>query len=107
MGLGDYPKEYDPKTHGPYDPAKYYGKPDTPFGEVKLMELPAWFARRSKSPSAFMGLFSRAWWRWQHKYMQPRKVGAAPFFQILVGNMVFFYAINYGRISHHKNYKYH
>lgn len=26
MGFGDYPAEYDAKIHGPYDPARYYGK---------------------------------------------------------------------------------
>lgn len=26
MALGDYPIEYDAKVHGPYDPARYYGK---------------------------------------------------------------------------------
>lgn len=26
MGFGDYPIEYIPEKHGPYDPARYYGK---------------------------------------------------------------------------------
>lgn len=26
MGFGDYPAEYNPKTHGVFDPARYYGK---------------------------------------------------------------------------------
>lgn len=26
MGFGDYPAEYNPKVHGVYDPARYYGK---------------------------------------------------------------------------------
>ena len=25
FGLGELPKEYNPKVHGPYDPAVYYG----------------------------------------------------------------------------------
>ncbi|KAH9640075.1 hypothetical protein HF086_016006 [Spodoptera exigua] len=82
MGFGDYPKEYNPAVHGPYDPARYYGKPDTPFGQVKINELGSWLARRNKSPQAIAGAFSRAWWRWQHKYVQPKKVGIAPFFQL-------------------------
>lgn len=95
---------------------------DTPFGQVKLSELGSWLARRNKSPSAFMGACSRgifvifflgyleksitnlknlftAWWRWQHKYMQPKRVNGAPFFQLIVGSMAFFYMINYGKIS--------
>ena len=26
MGFGDYPAEYNPKVHGIYDPARFYGK---------------------------------------------------------------------------------
>ncbi|MPC22288.1 putative ATP synthase subunit f, mitochondrial [Portunus trituberculatus] len=26
MGFGEYPLEYNAKIHGPYDPARYYGK---------------------------------------------------------------------------------
>ncbi|KOB75169.1 ATP synthase F chain [Operophtera brumata] len=59
MAFGDYPKEYKPDVHGPYDPARFYGKTDTPFGQVKINELGAWFGRRNKSPSAVMGTVSR------------------------------------------------
>ncbi|XP_076686201.1 ATP synthase, subunit F [Andrena cerasifolii] len=107
MAIGDYPLEYDPAKHGPYDPARYYGKPDTPFGEVKLGELPAWIGRRRKGPSEIAGLCSRAFWRWQHKYVQPRRAGAASIFQVAVGASLIFYALNYLRIRGHRNYKYH
>jgi len=26
LKFGGYPAEYDPVRHGPYDPARYYGK---------------------------------------------------------------------------------
>ena len=26
MGFGEYPAEFNPKVHGPYDPARFYGK---------------------------------------------------------------------------------
>lgn len=26
MGFGEYPPEYNAKIHGPYDPARFYGK---------------------------------------------------------------------------------
>ncbi|KAK9744736.1 Mitochondrial F1F0-ATP synthase, subunit f [Popillia japonica] len=107
MGIGDYPAEYNAKVHGPYDPARFYGKPDTPFGQVRLGEIGSWLARRNKHPSAIAGAFSRAWWRWQHKYVQPKRAGIAPFFQLVTGAMVFFYVINYAKLSKHKNYKYH
>ncbi|KAL0109520.1 hypothetical protein PUN28_014526 [Cardiocondyla obscurior] len=107
LPFGGYPREYDPARHGPYDPARYYGKPDTPFLDLKLNEIPSWFSRRQKSPQAFAGLFSRAFWRWQHNYVHPRKGGVAPFFQIIGASMILFYVINYKKLSHHKNYKYH
>uniref|UniRef100_A0A8D9ECI5 ATP synthase subunit f, mitochondrial n=1 Tax=Cacopsylla melanoneura TaxID=428564 RepID=A0A8D9ECI5_9HEMI len=34
MGFGDYPVEYNPRVHGPYDPARFYGNADTPLGQV-------------------------------------------------------------------------
>ncbi|XP_064477693.1 putative ATP synthase subunit f, mitochondrial [Ornithodoros turicata] len=107
MGFGDYPAEYNPKVHGPYDPARYYGKPDVPFSELKLTEVGAWFGRRRKSPQAFAGAVSRAFWRWQHKYVLPKRSGFAPVAQIIVGASVFFYFINYGKLKHHKHYRYH
>ncbi|EAT47153.1 AAEL001718-PA [Aedes aegypti] len=103
MIFGNYPAEYNPKIHGLYDPVRYYGKPDTP---VKLFELGAWFGRRDKNPAA-AGAVSRAFWRWQQKYWKPKRPGIAPFFQAIVGGMVFFYAINCGKRKHHRNYKYH
>ncbi|XP_022916808.1 putative ATP synthase subunit f, mitochondrial [Onthophagus taurus] len=107
MGFGDYPAEYNPKVHGPYDPARFYGKPDTPFGQVKLGELGSWFGRRTKSPQAVAGACSRAWWRWQHKYIQPKRAGIAGFFQLISVSMAVFYFLNYGKIKKHRNYKYH
>ena len=34
MTLGELPKEYNKAIHGPYDPAVFYGKKDTPLGQV-------------------------------------------------------------------------
>ncbi|EDV57035.1 putative ATP synthase subunit f, mitochondrial [Drosophila erecta] len=107
MAFGDYPAEYNPKVHGPYDPARFYGKADVPFGQVKLGEIGAWLGRRNKSPNAVAGAVSRAWWRWQHKYVFPKRAGIAPFFQLTVASMTFFYLINYTKLKHHRNYKYH
>ena len=105
--IGMYPPEYNPKIHGPYDPSRFYGKPDTPFGEVKISELPGWLARRNKNPIAWGSAVGRAWWRWQDKWMFPKKAGMAGYFQIVVGTMIFFYTINYGKTIKHRNYKYH
>ena len=82
MGLGDLPKEYNRKIHGPYDPAVFYGKKDTPLGETKLGELPKWLSHRNYSPIAMGRCLSRSYWRWQHKYMQPKYAGLTPFIQV-------------------------
>lgn len=76
-----------------------YFSADTPLSQVKISELGAWFGRRNKSPQAIAGACSRAWWRWQHKYVQPKRAGIAPFFQLVTASMIFFYAINYGKMS--------
>ncbi|XP_066592346.1 putative ATP synthase subunit f, mitochondrial [Prorops nasuta] len=107
MAIGDYPIQYDRKVHGPYDPARYYGKPDTPFADVKLGELFSWISRREKSPSSVAGLFSRAYWRWSHKYIQPRNSGMAYVWQLGIGLSALFYCFNYKKLKHHRNYKYH
>ncbi|XP_014245104.1 putative ATP synthase subunit f, mitochondrial [Cimex lectularius] len=107
MRFGDYPAEYNPKVHGPYDPARYYGKPDTPFSQVKLGELASWVSRRNKSPSAMMGAFSRAYWRWQHKYIQPKRAGMAGLMHVACGSMIIFYYLNYGSIKGERRMRYH
>ncbi|KAH7943146.1 hypothetical protein HPB52_005837 [Rhipicephalus sanguineus] len=99
MAFGDYPPEYNPRVHGPYDPSRYYGKPDTPFSELRLSEIPAWLARRNKNPRAFAGLCSRAFWRWQMKYVQPKYAGLTPLIQFAVGTSLIFYYLNYGKLN--------
>ncbi|KAI4483451.1 hypothetical protein M0802_013381 [Mischocyttarus mexicanus] len=99
MGFGDYPAEYDRAKHGPYDPARYYGKPDTPFGDVKIGELSNWLRRRNFHPFALTSAISRAYWHWQHRFVFPVRAGIAPFFQMAVGTSMLFYVINYQRIS--------
>uniref|UniRef100_A0A023FG48 Putative lipid particle n=1 Tax=Amblyomma cajennense TaxID=34607 RepID=A0A023FG48_AMBCJ len=106
-GLGDYPPQYNPKVHGPYDPSRYYGKPDTPFSELRLSEVGAWISRREKSPRALAGLFSRAFWRWQMKYVQPKYAGLTPLVQFCVGASILFYYFNYSNLKHERRYKYH
>ncbi|KAL4104187.1 hypothetical protein QTP88_019496 [Uroleucon formosanum] len=83
-GIGDYPTEYNPKVHGPYDPARFYGTPHTPFSELKLCEVVQWLKCRNKSPKSTVALFSRAYWRWSHQYVQPKRTTAAPLIQGIV-----------------------
>merc|ERR1712168_282793 len=105
LGLGELPKEYNPKVHGPYDPAVYYGPRDKALGQVKIGEPPGWLARRNKSPVAMGRAVSRVYWRWCHKYVYPKRTGLAPGIQLIVGWSALFYLINYRKFWDHRNYK--
>lgn len=105
--IGDYPCEYNPKVHGPYNPARFYGTPDMPFSQLKLCEVTDWVKRRNKSPKSIAGLFSRAYWRWSHQYVQPKRSTAAPLIHYIAGMMIIFYIMNYGKIIRERHYKYH
>jgi len=107
MGWGEYPPEYNARVHGTYDPARYYGKPDTALAQVKLGELGAWLGRRNKSPVAMTQAVSRAWWRWNHRYIYPWKAGIAGPMQLIGCTMLFFYVINYQKLRKHRLFKYH
>merc|ERR1711974_578589 len=107
FGLGELPKEYNLKVHGPYDPAVYYSPKDTPLGQVKVKELPGWLARRGKGPIAIGRATSRAYWRWCHKYVLPTRSGMAAPIQFAIGWSAFFYFLNYGKMVHHRNWKHH
>ncbi|OQV11599.1 putative ATP synthase subunit f, mitochondrial [Hypsibius exemplaris] len=107
FGIGAYPVEFNRRIHGPYDPARFYGKPVTPFGQVKIGELPAWLSRRSLNPVAMSRAVSRGYWRWFHKYVAVRYGTAAPYVQFAVGLSALFYCINYKTIRLHSQAKYH
>ena len=79
------------------------------------------------SPVAMGRACSRAYWRWLHAYVFPRKGGVAPFVQVAVASSLLFYVMNYPNkigkdllllsiqechfcflsSANHKNYKYH
>merc|ERR1712029_503483 len=64
---GKYPREYNPKVHGPYWPGRYYGKPDTKFADVKLGDLFSWIARRDKGVAPTWQMVHRGYWNWVRK----------------------------------------
>merc|ERR1739845_251864 len=100
--LGEYPAEYNRAVHGPYHPMRYYGKPDTPFGQVKLKDLASWIARRKKTPTAFVQALSRAWFTWDHKFMQPKNPGLAPFIQVAAVLCAWHYTQAYRKYRTHR-----
>ncbi|KAK7507675.1 hypothetical protein BaRGS_00001610 [Batillaria attramentaria] len=107
MGFGEYPPEFNPKIHGPYHPARYYGKADIPFGQVKLGELAAWFGRRSFSPPAMVQCTTRAYWRWATKYLLPNRTSAAPIVHFTGALAVAYYFLQYRSHTNHRHAKYH
>ena len=78
----EYPKEYNPRVHGAYDPSRFYGKAQ-PLTEVKLGEVGNWFSQRNMSFAGFRGLASRALWRYRIKYIDPRRANAAFIYQFI------------------------
>merc|ERR1712168_1454045 len=95
MVWGEYPKEFNPKVHGPYDPSRYYGAKDTKFSEVKLGDFTAWLSRRKKTPNAAVQCFSRGWHRWTHHYVLPQRAGIAPLVQLVFPMILLAYYVNY------------
>merc|ERR1712098_822555 len=76
----------------------FYGKPDIPFSQVKVYQLPAWLLRRQfYNPIAYGRAMSRAYWRWNHKYALPKHCGLTPVLQMSAGFMALFYLLNYER----------
>ncbi|XP_052130070.1 putative ATP synthase subunit f, mitochondrial [Frankliniella occidentalis] len=105
--IGDYPSHYNQKVHGPYDPARFYGKPDTALSQVKLGELSGWLMRRNFHPRAIVQAGSRGIWRWRQKYVLPIRGNACWVYQAMAGISLFMYVLNYKRYWDHANYKYH
>eukprot|EP00090_Calanus_glacialis_P021111 TRINITY_DN3257_c0_g1_i1.p1 TRINITY_DN3257_c0_g1~~TRINITY_DN3257_c0_g1_i1.p1 ORF type:complete len:109 (-),score=10.50 TRINITY_DN3257_c0_g1_i1:101-427(-) len=106
--LGQLPSGYSKAIHGPYDPAIFYGKADMPLSQVKVYQLPAWLLRKQfYNPIAYGRSVSRAYWRWNHKYALPKYSGLTPLLQMTVGLCGVFYLMNYTKIAHHANAKYH
>ena len=86
----EYPKEYNPKVHGPYNPARFYGKAE-PLAEVKLGEFSSWLGRRNFTLKGITDAIGRSMWRYRFKYIEPKKANAAFLF-----HFVFFaFTINY------------
>ena len=106
-GWGCYPEGYDYKVHGPYDRSRYYGPKDTPLADVKMRDLVQWIGRRNKTPRAFAQMFGRALYRWEDKFVQPRKAGFAGFLHVVLLSCTFSYLIQWKTLKHHKNHKYH
>ncbi|CAG5128961.1 unnamed protein product [Candidula unifasciata] len=104
---GKYPKEYNPKVHGPYHPGRYYGKPDVPFGDVKIGDLGGWISRRKFTPTAVWGAIHRTFWNWSGRWMNARSPGFAPIGHIIMLSSAYYFLVMYKDRSYHRHCKYH
>ena len=65
--LGNYPKDFKPRVHGPFVPWRHYGAADKPLSQVRLIDLPAWIGRRDKSAEGILRACSRLAHKWHYK----------------------------------------
>merc|ERR1711912_88162 len=107
LGIGQYPPEFNHKIHGPYNPARYYGKPDTPFGQVKLGELGSWLSRRRINPVDMARAMGRSYHGWCQKWLLVQKPGFAPVGQFAMALALVWYIQSYSFLKHHRHVKYH
>ncbi|CAF1487673.1 unnamed protein product, partial [Rotaria magnacalcarata] len=82
--FNEYPRDFNPRVHGPYCPWRYYGKRDLHFSDVKLADISAWVARRDKTP---MGIYQggiRTFWKFYRAYLDNKKPNLIWYTQIFV-----------------------
>ena len=72
-----------------------------------LTEEPCPGMRTYICEQTFNPFLSRAYWRWNHKYVLPKYSGLTPAIQLAAAASAIFYVMNYSSISSHKNMKYH
>merc|ERR1712034_169318 len=106
--IGRYPKEFNPKVHGPFVTGRFYGKPDTAFSDVKLGELGKWLSRRDMGPGSGARALGRLYGRWMHRWMWVKKPTFAPLAQVSFAFAVgYYYMFYHAMIKYEAHYKYH
>ncbi|XP_060064203.1 putative ATP synthase subunit f, mitochondrial [Ylistrum balloti] len=70
--IGKYDPNYNPRVHGTYDPSRWYGKPDKPFMDVTVKELPAWISRRDISPFGIARAFGRGYATFKNNFFSSK-----------------------------------
>ncbi|CAF0963503.1 unnamed protein product [Rotaria sordida] len=106
--FNEYPRDFNPRIHGPYCPWRYYGKRDLHFGDVKLVDIPAWIARRDKTP---MGIYQggiRTFWKFYRAFLDNKKPNLIWYTQIFaVASLINFVFFAIPDRKHYKWAKYH
>ena len=67
FGIGELPKEYNVRVHGPYNPGRYYGPDQRNWKDLKIKEFPSFLLSRSKNPIDWFRTFGRWYWRYNLK----------------------------------------
>ncbi|XP_075755807.1 ATP synthase F(0) complex subunit f, mitochondrial [Pelodiscus sinensis] len=80
---------------------------DTKLLDVKLGQLPGWFAMRDFTPSGLTGAVRRGYDRYLNKYINVKKGGIAGISMALFGYVVISYIWNYEHLKHDRWRKYH
>ncbi|XP_075296833.1 mitochondrial nucleoid-associated protein 1 [Opisthocomus hoazin] len=75
--------------------------------DVRLGELPAWFAACDFSPQGLLGGVQRAWSSYYDKYINVKRGGPAGISMLLAGYCLLSYGWNYQHIKCHRWRKYH
>jgi len=105
--LGNYPKAYNPRVHGPFVPWRHYGPIDTAFTQTRLIDLPGWLARRDKSAEGILRSCSRLAHKWHYKYTMPVNGSAAYVWHIIVPLSLLTLYASYERYEAVRLKKYH
>ncbi|KAL3875642.1 hypothetical protein ACJMK2_033597 [Sinanodonta woodiana] len=82
----------------------YQHKGDVPFGELKLVDVPAWLSRRTFNPYRTV---NRAFWRWNIKYFDVKKGGLAWTMQLAFVISFTTFIIRYDHHQYERHAKYH
>jgi len=107
LGIGEYPAGYNANVHGPYDPARYYGKVDTPLSQTKIGEILPWLKRRDYNPVSMARAVGRGFWKWNQTWMLPKKAGIAGAVQAVMAVSLWYYVNQYPHLKYHRHTKYH
>ena len=74
-----------------------------------MNEIVSWLNRRNVHPFAMWQAMGRAYYRFTHRFVEPRYASPVRFFfQVITMSSIFFYMLNYPKnLRHHKQAKYH
>ncbi|XP_060586130.1 putative ATP synthase subunit f, mitochondrial [Ruditapes philippinarum] len=95
-----YPVDYNARVHGPYDPARYYGKAKIQSAwDIKLGEIPSKLLAFDRNPRNVFGVFSRCISRYTARHYRAQKMPINFFMQLMFFTMTVNYIATSGFFS--------